>query len=509
MPRGRLRAPVWLQHDAAPFRLCLVLLVSLSSGKLESEGCVKPKKGEAADADGVVIKFDGTPKLELLASTPFVYVEEGDIFCHREVAKACSPMNIDDVFVAHGNFAPDDGSPTIFAARGSMAPSPGLFCKRAGDVDVLHHLGVSPSWRSFAGFDVANGKLIGALSVEYYWLFSSVQPFARGTLPKDVSPPHLADVTNFDGSGKVNEFPTYDAIAVPNAFGHGNHLQYGSTISVYSGSFAQRVDGYCAPFDIQDVEFDLRLPAPYHKEVQFRLGCAQNDRECKPAYVCSDFGDYEACPPQPENLTTLQHVRYEGEVVNGYKWSALTCQKHSTRHIVCKMQGARQVSKALLVDIVPGAVMTIISFASFLLPNNMAMPRVATTMIALLTFVNKGSSVMSKMPSKGMSIIEEFYIFGVVVMLINLLGHIVSFAHPAKATLVSDLQLGLTSLSFALFLTARLHSRTCNFDLGASTGIIVIVSLMLALALLRSLHTYRHSFTDLKRALTGTYREDE
>eukprot|EP00931_Biecheleriopsis_adriatica_P018215 TRINITY_DN1282_c2_g1_i1.p1 TRINITY_DN1282_c2_g1~~TRINITY_DN1282_c2_g1_i1.p1 ORF type:complete len:307 (+),score=31.58 TRINITY_DN1282_c2_g1_i1:354-1274(+) len=211
------------------------------------------------------------------------------------------------------------------------------------------------------------------------------------------------------------------------------------------------------------------------------LGCSEGDHACKPYYCGEDCGEQ-----RDKMVPTLSHSKQEGVESKGYIWSVFKCEVYNDKtihdSIRCEMVGRRYFTKTVTLQIIPGVVMCIIGFSSFLIPDKMAMPRVASTMIALLTFVGKGTSVVSSMPTTGMSIVEEFYIWGVGTMFVNMMGHIISWQYPKMSPLIAELQLGFTVFLFVLVLSVSMHARHCAYVAPEVTTSIIVLSSVLLFA---------------------------
>merc|ERR1712079_901045 len=104
--------------------------------------------------------------------------------------------------------------------------------------------------------------------------------------------------------------------------------------------------------------------------------------------------------------------------------------------------------------------MSVIGFGSFLLPTSMAMPRIATTMIALLCLVSKSVQVLKTLPPHHISWMEEFYLMGAFAMWLNMMGHFVALSRsPQVAYAVDVFQLYLAFPGFVVLLMICLMSK--------------------------------------------------
>ena len=135
------------------------------------------------------------------------------------------------------------------------------------------------------------------------------------------------------------------------------------------------------------------------------------------------------------------------------------------------MRGVRFSGKVMWKLFFPGVLMIVISFGSFLIPVNLPMPRVATTMIALLAFMYLYRGVLSQVPATGTSWLEEFYFVGIGFMMLNVFGHIASFRlqkyeYKIFGTLFyrhcDRFCILIGSSTFFLGISCRLHIRDCE-----------------------------------------------
>eukprot|EP00928_Gymnodinium_smaydae_P069901 TRINITY_DN5372_c0_g5_i1.p1 TRINITY_DN5372_c0_g5~~TRINITY_DN5372_c0_g5_i1.p1 ORF type:complete len:553 (+),score=51.18 TRINITY_DN5372_c0_g5_i1:84-1742(+) len=403
----------------------------------------------------------------------------GGRFCPK-----CKNMAQGDVADAAGVFLSDDFK--VYAHHvpaGMIAPMAGLFCHGKAPAPLKEfQLVITPSWTNYASFNEAKGMLSGSMAVEYQWYWFGKTGYAGGR----ISEPHLAvNLVNFasGASGRVVSGMYQDTPATD--------LEFRRSVVTYVGEFQQSLDGTCYPWDEQTIRFEFRLPWPYNTMMEFVVRCTGSDDMCDQGYVCAphEIDPWGNC--MPEHLRSITNVRFEGKISKQFEWSALRCEKMSSEHVVCSMRGKRVFTKNLVMLFVPGLLLSFIGFGSFLIPYTMAMPRVATTMIALLTFVNKGSVAIAVMPSVGFNVIEEFYIFGMIIMMVNMIGHILSWKKPVIAHLVNELQLGFVLLAFVLFFCCSIYSRECD---GTSSSGLLAAIVLLTLLLLASLvwSFYRH-----------------
>jgi len=127
-------------------------------------------------------------------------------------------------------------------------------------------------------------------------------------------------------------------------------------------------------------------------------------------------------------------------------------------------------------------------FLAFGLDVKMAMPRIAITMLALVSLTNLRNQVLTLVPSSGdPSWMEEYFLIAVTFMFLNLVGHTTSFYLESLGKIQMQKMANKVNLwgmlsIFCLVISARLHVRQCELvskvESGASvaaTSITVVV----------------------------------
>eukprot|EP00930_Biecheleria_cincta_P013235 TRINITY_DN11909_c1_g2_i1.p1 TRINITY_DN11909_c1_g2~~TRINITY_DN11909_c1_g2_i1.p1 ORF type:complete len:644 (+),score=60.38 TRINITY_DN11909_c1_g2_i1:60-1991(+) len=266
------------------------------------------------------------------------------------------------------------------------------------------------------------------------------------------------------------------------------------------GEFTQDLDGRCMPFDRQIVTFNLTMHEPFGFFVRLRLCCNRNDctlydsrdekfRSTGPPPVHA-VGDGRNSTGSYSKITKLVDTRHQGKTAVGFQWSEMTCrlepaEGEGSDKILCKMIGTRDAGRMLLQEIAPGIVMSFVVLSSFCIPVGMSMPRIAITMISLMTFVAKATSALSSLPSTGSSFIAEFYSIGLLFMFVSLLGHTFSFVHTSWHALVDSVFLYAGCITFFLALAIRTRKKTCPLiDNDSLDGMIATLSVLLITSLM-------------------------
>eukprot|EP00931_Biecheleriopsis_adriatica_P058326 TRINITY_DN34685_c0_g1_i1.p1 TRINITY_DN34685_c0_g1~~TRINITY_DN34685_c0_g1_i1.p1 ORF type:complete len:475 (-),score=75.33 TRINITY_DN34685_c0_g1_i1:154-1548(-) len=360
------------------------------------------------------------------------------------------------------------------SAAGCNEPAQGASStsKPAEGGDERTQLFIAPRWTSFDAFEQPKGSISGSLTVEYEWSWPSGEQYLHGKLG-DEEPYTVVDLVNFaSGSSDRVASGTFND-------GRRGCREYRKKSVIYVGSFHQSVDGTCYPWDTQTVTFEFKIQSPFDVNMNLLLQCPGGDTDCSPPFERGN---------RNRNGTWIKNTKWENQVSKNYVWSVFECEKTASSTVMCEMKGTRSFTKTVPLQILPGIMMCIIGFSTFVLPPSMAMPRVSATMIALLTFVTKGTSVTASLPSQGLSIFEEFYIIGVITMSLNVMGHIASWKIPKVANLIAELQLGFTLCLFLLIMSVMMHARQCeNVSAELTLSCIVISAVMLVVSTALSL----------------------
>lgn len=353
-------------------------------------------------------------------------------------------------------------------------------------------MNVAIAWVSFRKFDLQSSSLEGSLQVEYSW----IHPIFDYVIEGDVR--DVAVVTNFatglPGRVKAAGIEWHDDdIPV-------EHLHMASTFFV--GDFTQTVDGTCYPFDTQTVKIELAIPAPFSERIRLALSCGEAFGSTCSGFTASgeevsrDYARTSLFSRKEYLVRRTRQSNNRGRSAVGYTWSDLTCVEDSSR-ISCTMVAKREPTKSVLGQILPGIVMMVIGLVSFLIPVELAMPRVTTTMIALLTFVGQGAMVTADLARHGWSVVESFYLGGVMLILFYMIGHILSFHFDHISNLIGDLAMTMTSLLFVFLLTLDVHSKGCTqIPATVTTFMFVAEAVMLFVSTTYSFFRHRASILE-------------
>lgn len=259
----------------------------------------------------------------------------------------------------------------------------------------------------------------------------------------------------------------------PNFDFKANGYLHRRSLMTYIGEFSQPVDGTCYPVDVQTVSFTLQLPRDW--AMYWRLNLF-----CKIGSDCVAYDDksniLEKTDPSYSSNSTVQKIvmpQHNSSV--GFKWSSFACSLSSGKDsIVCSTTGTRYGTKKLINWIIPGAIMLVVGFSSVCMPISLKMPRVATTMIAMLTFVNKANSAFSSLPSIGTSLIVEFYMLGSFSLCVNMLAHVIVFRYESLAEPIAEVTLAVGLFGTALALGISLAAKGCQQIGGISSFLLIV-----------------------------------
>jgi len=343
---------------------------------------------------------------------------------------------------------------------------------------------VFPTWDLFLGFSDRHKNIQGKMSLTFFYYAESL---------RIVSDPQLiVTIDNFgDGTrylqGKIN---------LLDAMGH----ELFTTSNIYVGSFSQQqsnFDHLCYPFDDKTVKFDISIQAPGNYIFDLALLC-------------------------PEPLLAENHTYgYGGEEIVtkctypavgmslGFDWGRFICEAKEAQMIQCSMTGVREWWSIFKGYFWPSFTFSAMGFISFTLSVKMSMPRVATTMLALISLTNLRNALVELLPQSGeTSWMEEYFLLAMTFMLLNLCGHAISFYLDSigKTTLqqmTNKINLfGMVSIA-NLVVLARLHDRNCPLvDRTLSTTLVVLASLMVIFVFAAIAWSYRDSFREVSQLIS-------
>lgn len=311
---------------------------------------------------------------------------------------------------------------------------------------------ILPTWNIFLGFSDRRKILEGRLTIIAVY---------ENIAHEYVSEPHgLIDVENF-GDGTKRHMAT---MTLSNPI---TGVESSSTSTVYIGEFSQAsspiFDMKCYPFDRKQTIFRITLQKPGELIFALSLGCVNGvksnstvDGQVRTSCTWSEMGSYV-----------------------GFEWSNWTCTQMDNELIICSMDGIREWSAIFNSYMWPSLIFTMMGFLAFTLDVKMAMPRVATTMLALVSLTNLRNSVVATLPTSGsISWLEEYFLVSKTFMFLNLAGHAISFYLDATGR--KDLQRLANKCNFFgmlwvmwLIVFARLHARHCELVDSTATGVVV------------------------------------
>ena len=168
----------------------------------------------------------------------------------------------------------------------------------------------------------------------------------------------------------------------------------------------------------------------------------------------------------------------------GFDWGQFMCEEVDDDFIRCKMNGVRQTASVFNSYMWPSLIFTLMGFLAFALDVKMAMPRVGTTMLALVSLTNLRNSVVATLPTSGsISWLEEYFLVSKTFMFLNLAGHALSFYLDAIGKknlqkLINRFNIWGMLLIMYLIVAGRLLVRDCDPFLVDRTFLTVLVVLM-------------------------------
>lgn len=362
----------------------------------------------------------------------------------------CSPMHFHSAFyfwVLHTIMYQSSGSD----GSGSLSDA----------LKIMNDIYIGPELKLVSGWSDQQSVVSGTLDVDFDWNLTAFAEYSTDNANKM----DLRDVISVEelitgGSGRIKrtEFDWTDLVT---------HYKHRRAAMTYVGDFSQIVDGTCYPFDEATATFTLQLQSDWTATWEAKLFCKAH-LDCV-AYDSDGNVLHEETDPwrlwggMPYTFAVSKIVVSQPFSAKGFAWSSMTCQKSPTRgRIVCSLTGMRAWKTPLSKWVIPGFVMLVIGFSSVFIPVAQKMPRVATTMIAMLTFINRSTAAFNAMSTTGTSWILEFYVLGTISLCVNMLGHVVSFRDDRLAPVVGDLSLAVGFFGILFCLAVSFHLRACE-----------------------------------------------
>ncbi|CAE7619592.1 unnamed protein product, partial [Symbiodinium pilosum] len=221
-----------------------------------------------------------------------------------------------------------------------------------------------PNWDLFLGFEdrskVIRGKL--TLSIFYY-------PEAK-TYVSD--PQKIVSVDNFGDGDRILQ-STVTLIEPGTA-----DREAIATSNIYVGDFSQSqsmFDHSCYPFDTKKVKFEISIQRPGDYIFTLEMMCPGPKIA---EYIKDDKNNTRIVKCMSESM---------GSFV-GFDWGSFTCEYINGQQMLCYIDGTRQWLSVFKGHIWPSFTFSAMGFLSFALSVKMAMPRIATTMLALVSLTS-------------------------------------------------------------------------------------------------------------------------
>jgi len=354
---------------------------------------------------------------------------------------------------------------------------PGGF-RLAEELNESIPLSVFPSWDLFLGFNDRQKTVQGKLTL---MIMYDTIAYRYVQNPRDI--------IYMDNFATGDLYPGGIISVVNSATGREAH----STSSIYVGDFSQAYeifDHLCYPFDSKTVYFHVTVQKPGNYVFDLNL-------------LCPESMVLEEEVLDGQRVVTCTSLDPAGNYV-GFDWDKFRCELKAGQRITCSMTGIRQWDHIAKGYLWPSFTFSAMGFISFLFSVKLAMPRVATTMLALISLTNFRNALMAHLPSSGnTSWIEEYFLIAMTFMLLNLCGHALSFYLDGIGK--SDWQhmvnkfnfFGMLSISL-LSMTARLHVRGCENIDGAAMSVCTILCSLLVIVVFASISwRYRETIKDI------------
>lgn len=353
------------------------------------------------------------------------------------------------------------------------------------DIQIRDAVGISlpirleviPGWEIFLGFSDAQKLIKGRMTLNTVY-----PPEALNFVS---NPELVVDVENF-ATGEKHLMGTI------NLWDNKSRKEKISASKVYVGDFSQSLSEFemsCYPFDYKTVYFPISIQQPADAVFELQLVCAGGGAQ---KVVDLDFPNKTACEwPAPGSYV-------------GFSWEKFECAQPKNWLIECRMKGIRQANSLITAYLWPSIVYSLMGFLAFGLDVKMAMPRIAITMLALVSLTNLRNQVLTLVPSSGdTSWMEEYFLIAVTFMFLNLVGHTTSFYLESLGKIQMQKMANKVNLwgmlsIFCLVVSARLHVRQCELVSKVESGAIVAATstaVVVVFAVLAWL--YRYAFKEL------------
>ncbi len=324
-------------------------------------------------------------------------------------------------------------------------------------------LSIHSYWGTFTGFSDKRKIISGSLFVEFVWNTSNVDPY----LDYLAEPRYSVDITNLvTGESAVTRL---DGIYDP-------QVQLATATNKYVGDFKQTISKRCFPFDRVEMSFRIRLVPPGNRVYELGLFCAEVGAgdDALPEGVRAFGANGEALERSraptayKADLRTERCVQDLGLQSVGFEWESFDCVLNEQRtEVTCSMVGLRTWGEYIETFVAPSTIFFVISFMSSCLDVGMSMPRIAATMIMLLTINNMRNTLIARVPMGETSWLEEYFLLGLLCMFFNVLAHVFAFKFrseglPKRQLLVDDIAFYGLSSAFPFIVLLRLRARGCD-----------------------------------------------
>lgn len=352
-----------------------------------------------------------------------------------------------------------------------------VLIRDAVGISLPMKLEIIPGWEIFLGFSDAQKLIKGRMTLNTVYTPEALN---------FVSNPELVvDVENF-ATGEKHLMGTI------NLWDNKSRKEKISASKVYVGDFSQSLSDFdmsCYPFDYKTVYFPISIQQPADAVFELQLVCAGGGGQ---KVIDLDSPNNTACEwPAPGSYV-------------GFSWDKFECKQPKSWLVECRMKGIRQSNSLITAYLWPSIVYSLMGFLAFGLDVKMAMPRIAITMLALVSLTNLRNQVLTLVPSSGdTSWMEEYFLIAVTFMFLNLVGHTASFYLESLGKIQMQKMANKVNLwgmlsVFCLVISARLHVRQCELVSKADSGAFVAAtSIAVAVVFAFLAWYYRYAFKEL------------
>jgi hypothetical protein len=317
----------------------------------------------------------------------------------------------------------------------------------------VYTLKVHPKWAIAEGFDDKAMVVMANIYLEFTW------PKAAENEIED--PRSIIHISNFaSGASGVSKM---GVLNFDDTASDGSTVPARASTSMYNGRFKQSLEEHCYPFDDKDVEILINIVPPGDVVFNLQLMCFGEGETA----LNANGDEVDGLDFTESGIKICESTLDEGAI--GFKWFKWSCEINDDKDVItCIRKGHRNWAAPLKVYLIPSMIFICLSFCTFKLGVKLSMPRVATSMIALLNLTSLKNAITAKLPQSGEPAwLDEYMMLGQIFMFLNMLGHGWGFhldtqGKAAWQKFFDDVSLYVSGSLFIMVVLIRLHVRECH-----------------------------------------------